>query len=223
MLKAVIFDFDGTVADSIPAIRTALNGTMRKIGFSELSHEQVVQAINGGARRLVQNVLPEGLRNNDAEIDRILAVYQDEYAKHCLDTKQAYEGIPELITRLHENGIQIGVLSNKNDELLQMLVAQVLPAKAVGAVQGVVQGKPTKPDRYLTDRICASLGGSPAESVMIGDSDVDVLTAQNAGMRHIGVTWGYRSESVLREKGATVFAHTVKELEQLLFTMIEGE
>lgn len=223
MLRAAIFDYDGTVADTIPVIRTALNITMNRFGFPSLTHEQVVQAINNGARSLIRNTMPEELRNNEAEVDRVFSVYLGDYRANHLDTKEAYPGIPELISALHQQGLKIAILSNKDHDLVENLTRRTLPAGAVDAVQGVIRGKPTKPDRFLVDRVCERLGVSPADCVMIGDSDVDVLTAQNAGMRHVGVTWGYRSEEVLRARGATRFAHTADELGRILASMTEGD
>ena len=219
MLRAAIFDFDGTVADTIPVIRKALNITMNRFGFPTLSHEQVVKAINNGARTLVRDVLPTELRDNDAEVDRILAVYLGDYRSCHLDTKEAYDGIPALFETLHREGWLLAVLSNKHHDMVENLAHQTLPKGAVDAAQGVVSGKPPKPDPYLVRLVCERLGVCPDECVMIGDSDVDVLTAKNAGMQHVGVTWGYRSEDVLRQRGATRFAHNTTELECLLRQM----
>ena len=219
MLRAAIFDFDGTVADTIPVIQAALNITMKRLGFPALSYEQVIQAINNGARMLIRDVLPVELRDNDTEVDRILAIYLKDYRACHLDTKEAYDGIPALFERLHAEGWRLAVLSNKHDDMVKNLSLQTLPVGTVDAAQGVIAGKPPKPDPYLVNRICEHLGVRPEECVMIGDSDVDVLTAQNAGMQHIGVTWGYRSEEILREKGATHLAHDATELEHLLRQM----
>ncbi|MBQ2735777.1 MAG: HAD family hydrolase [Clostridia bacterium] len=219
MLRAAIFDFDGTVADTIPVIRKALNLTMQRFGFSSLTHEQVVQAINNGARTLVRDVLPPQLRVNDAEVDRIFAVYLGDYRSCHLDTKVAYDGIPALFEALHRDGWKLAVLSNKHHDMVENLSRQTLPKGTVDTVQGVISEKPTKPDPYLVNLVCERLGVRPEECVMIGDSDVDVLTAQNAGMQHIGVTWGYRSEEILRQRGATRFAHNAIELECLLRQM----
>ena len=219
MLRAAIFDFDGTVADTIPVIHKALNITMQRLGFPTLTHEQVVLAINNGARMLVRNVLPVELRNNDAEVDRILAIYLDDYRSCHMDTKVAYDGIPALFEALHADGWKLAVLSNKQDDMVKNLSLQTLPVGTVDAAQGVVPGKPTKPDPYLVNRVCERLGVQPEECVMIGDSDVDVATARNAGMRHIGVTWGYRNEETLRAQGATHLAHDANELYCLLKKM----
>ena len=223
MIRAVIFDYDGTIADTIPEIWKALNITMAKIGLPELTQEQVVQAINGGARNLIQNLLPPQMKENEDEVSRVFAIYRGDYGSTYLDTKKAYDGIPELVTELHQSGVFVAVLSNKDHTWVGDLVRQTLPKEAVSVAQGVIHGKPVKPDPYLPNRVCAMLGVSPDECVMVGDSDVDFYTAQTAGMKHIGVTWGYRSEELLREKGATVFAHTAEELGQILSSMRKGE
>ena len=221
MIKAAIFDFDGTLADTIPAIRVAMNATMRRYGFSELTDEQVIAAINHGSRSLIKNTMPPHQQADEAEVDRVFSTYMVEYGKTHLDTKVAYHGIPELLRFLDDGlGLRLGVLSNKNHPLLVGLVEQIFPDLPHLAVQGVLDGCPTKPHPYLASRVSEALGVKPGECVMIGDSDVDFLTAKNAGMQHVGVTWGYRDEETLRAAGATEIAHTPFELRQILIKKI---
>lgn len=221
MIKAVIFDFDGTIADTISAIREGLNLTMRQFGYPLHSDDAVRSFINRGARELVRRAMPQNLQNDETLLDRVFAQYDKDYEKTYLRTEQAYPGICELIRDLHNNrGIRIGVLSNKQDRLLKDLCRHVLLPDTYDAAQGVMPGSPTKPHRDLSERIARSLGVSLEECVMIGDSDVDFLTAKNAGMQHIGVSWGYRDEDFLRAHGASVIARDVAELSQLLQNMI---
>lgn len=221
MIKAVIFDFDGTIADTISAIREGLNLTMRQFGYPLHSDDAVRSFINRGARELVRRAMPQTLQSDETLLDRVFAKYDKDYEKTYLRTEQAYPGICDLIRDLHNNrGIRIGVLSNKQDRLLKDLCRQVLLPDTYDAAQGVMPGSPTKPHRDLSERIARSLGVSPEECVMIGDSDVDFLTAKNAGMQHIGVSWGYRDEAFLRAHGVSVIARDVAELSQLLQKMI---
>ena len=115
-----------------------------------------------------------------------------------------------------------GFGSVSGSELADKLVEQVLEPGSFDGVQGVIQGHPAKPDPYLANRLTAALGVKPEECALVGDSDIDILTAKNAGMLHIGVTWGYKSAEVLREKGATLLANSVEELEALLRERIGG-
>ncbi len=216
MPLAAIFDFDGTIADTIAAIREGVNRTMRKNGFPEHSHEAVQSFVNHGARQLIRLSLPEHLRTDEAEVDRVLADYDGFYAHTFRLTDRAYDGIPELIRELHERGWKIGVLSNKQDVFVKALAKQVLLPDTFDEALGVVEGQPTKPHPYLSEHIADALGVSLADCVMIGDSDVDLKTAQNAGMQHIGVSWGYRSREFLLDRGAKAVADTPTELRQML-------
>lgn len=215
MYKAIIFDFDGTVADTISAITEGINLTMRLYGFPEHCDTDVLRFINHGPRELIRRALPEHMRDDSASVDRVLEDYTRFYGEVYLHTRVAYDGIPELISRLHKR-CKIGILSNKQDLYVRKLCEQVLAPGSYDETQGVYPGAPTKPDPFLSNRIAEKLGVSPAECVMIGDSDVDHETARNAGMIHIGVSWGYRDEAFLRAHGATRIAHTPQELGQIL-------
>jgi phosphoglycolate phosphatase len=217
MIRAVIFDFDGTIADTISAIREGVNMTMRQYGYPEHTYDEVQSFINNGARQLVLRAMPEDLRSDEALWDRVFETYEESYGQTYMQTKEAYDGLPELIQKLHDtDGFKIGVLSNKEDLFVRNLTHQVLFPNTFDAVQGVVPGHPTKPHPYLGNRIAESLGVKPEECIMIGDSDVDFRTAQNAGMAHIGVSWGYRDEAFLRDHGVTRIAHSAAELKDMI-------
>lgn len=213
MIKAVLFDLDGTIADTIPAIAEGINIVMRQRGYPEHPDEAVLGFINYGSRELIRSAMPAELRTDEDLVSAVLADYDEAYGA-CYDhTTETYPGIPALIRTLHnELGLKIGVLSNKQDIYVKQLAEQLLPDRLFGAAQGVIAGKPTKPDPYLSNRTAEALGVKPEECIMIGDSHVDFYTAQNAGMTHIGVSWGYRSEEFLRSIGATRIAHTADEL-----------
>ena len=219
MIKAIVFDFDGTIADTIPAIREGVNATMRLHGYPEHSIEAVLSFINMGARSLIQSAMPAHLREDEGLVDTVLRDYHRCYGAVYHHTETAYEGMAEMIQRLRKD-YRIGVLSNKQDEFVKKLTAQVLLPASWDAAQGVVEGHPTKPHPYLSERIAAELGVSPSECILVGDSDIDILTAKNAGMTHIGVTWGFRSESFLREHGARLLAHTPEELEKMIRSIV---
>ena len=220
-MKAVIFDFDGTIADTLEAIGEAVNTTMQSYGYPSHSLADIRSFINNGARELVRRAMPKQLQIDEALLDRVYADYHREYGKTYLHTKIAYDGIPELIRDLHNAGVRVGVLSNKQHEYVVNLSKQVLPKGCFDAAQGVVPEQPTKPHPYLSELVAAHLGISPCECVMVGDSDVDILTAKNAGMTHVGVSWGYRDEETLRKNGATRIAHTPDELKKILKDLLK--
>lgn len=216
MIQAVIFDFDGTVADTISALREGINLTMEQYGYPTHTDGDILRFINHGARELVRRAMPAHLQGDEALLDRVLADYNIHYGKVYHHTDHAYDGIPELVDALHREGFRIGVLSNKQDGILRKLVEQVLIPGSYDAAQGVIPGKPTKPHPYLAEKIAAELSVPPSACVMVGDSDVDFRTAQNAGMLHVGVTWGFRDAEFLKANGAKHLAHSPGELGEII-------
>ncbi|MBQ8397808.1 MAG: HAD family hydrolase [Clostridia bacterium] len=213
MTKALIFDLDGTIADTLPAILVALNATMRHFGYPEHDLTALRGFINNGARKLVTRAMPEAERS-EAQIDAVLADYDRAYTESYLQTIETYPGVGAAIRTLHERGYRIAVLSNKQDYMVKGLCAQLLPG-VVDIAIGQRTGYPTKPDPTVPLAIAAELGAKPSEVAFIGDSDVDMQTAKNAGFTPIGVAWGYRSPALLRETGAEAIVETAEELTQI--------
>ena len=141
---------------------------------------------------------------------------EDEYSKCYANDTYPFEGIPEALGGLKERKIRLGVLSNKQDHYVKALCKNLLSDDVCDAAQGMILGKPAKPNPYLSHRLADALGVSPTDCILVGDSDVDVKTAHNAGMLHVGVAWGYRDEACLREAGADRIAHTPEELENMI-------
>lgn len=218
MLKAVIFDLDGTLANTISAIREGINATMRRYGYPEHTDEEVLSFINNGARMLIKRSMPAEVRRDEALVSRVLADYDVEYGKVYHHTDTTYPGIPQLLCDLRARGLRIGVLSNKQDPFVRALAEQLIPG-LYDVAQGAIYGEPTKPHPYLSNRVCDALGVSAAECAMVGDSDVDVRTAEEAGMTHVGVSWGFRSAELLREAGAVRIANDTVELFEILTSL----
>ena len=215
MKKAIIFDLDGTLADTIPAITEGINRAMRRLGYPDRSEEEIRSFINHGARHLIRCAIPREYWDDDKAIDHALEVYNKSYGEVVLLTDKTYDGVRELVEKLHTS-YKIGVLSNKQDIYVKQLSHVLLGDENYDAAQGVAPGHPTKPHPYLPQKIAAELGVATEDCIMIGDSDIDLLTAEGAGMAHIAVTWGFRSEEFLLEKGAKNLAHNVRELEKLI-------
>ena len=213
---AVVFDFDGTVADTIEAIREAINRTMRELGLPEHSYADVLSFINNGARELVRRAIGEAPNGDAARIDRALAVYEKHYGNTYAMTDSTYDGMRELIERLHREGFRIGILSNKQDPFVKRLCKNVLSDGSYDVAQGAIAGQPTKPHPFLADTVSSALGVPTERCIMVGDSHVDVQTAANAGMKHIGVTWGFRDAECLRQAGATCLVDTAAQLYQAI-------
>ena len=222
MLKAIIFDFDGTIADTISAIREGVNLTMEKYGYPQHTDSDVLTFINNGARMLIRRAMPEALRDDEELVTRVLADFDRLYGEVYHHTDRAYDGVVEAIRELHDRlGLKIAVLSNKQDAFVKRLCRQILPENCCEAAIGVGGGSPTKPDPRLTQSVLDALRVTPEECLLVGDSDVDILTAKNAGLAHIGVSWGFRDECFLRDRGATLIAHTPAELLGIIESIVK--
>ena len=218
MIKAIIFDLDGTVADTISAIREGVNLTMEQLGYPTHTDAEIRRFINHGARELIRQALPESVSTDPARVDEALDIYQGMYDQTYTHTNLCYDGMAEAMTKLSKTH-KLAILSNKQDRMVKGLAAQLLPAGTVQIAQGQIEGVPTKPDPTAVWEICRTLGVAPEECAFVGDSDVDMVTAINAKCIPVGVTWGYRGEDVLLAAGAKVLVHTPSELEDIFEKM----
>lgn len=215
MIKAIIFDLDGTLCDTMGDLRTAMNAMLVKLGYKTRSRNELVKFINNGAREFVRRSLPKDVQRVEFIVDSALGVYETEYAKCYSDKTKAYDGIKGLIADLKTKGYKIAVLSNKQDLFVKNIIDKVFGRGVFNFVQGQSQ-MPTKPDPTSALFIAKQLGAKPERCVFVGDSDVDMLTASNAKMKSIGCTWGYREEDVLREGGACRIANTPDDISVII-------
>ncbi len=223
-IKLVIFDLDGTAADTMEGIVEALNRTMTECGYPTHTRESVLKFVNYHTRRYIEEALPEEART-DAEIDRVLALYGKHYADTYLLTTP-YEGMPALLAELKERGYLLAMNSNKQDAFVKPLAEQLFPSTdgtaTFIAAEGYRPDRPSKPDPAMALTIMAlaseKLGETitPDKCAYVGDSDVDYLTAVNAGMHPINVSWGYRSHEFLSALGDQPVAATMAELRSIL-------
>ena len=201
-IKALIFDLDGTIADTIPAITEGINLTMEKMGFPTHTEREVRTYINFGPRHLISEALPKTVREASPEIiDEALDIYNEMYAKTYIHTDRTYDGIPEILTKLSKK-YKIAVLSNKQDEYVKLLAKQLIPDGVCLAAYGSLEGIPAKPEPTLALKLANELGVKPCECVLIGDSQVDIKTANAAGFEMISVSWGYVMKEKLYDNGA---------------------
>ena len=209
--KAILFDLDGTLLDTLEDMADALNRTMDRFALPHRSLREVRSFVGNGARRLVE--LAAGAEGG--RLEEILAVYKEDYDRNYLIKTAPYPGIMALLDRLHEAGCLGGIVSNKPDSTVQSLSDALFEGKAdisVGEKAGI-RRKPA-PDTVLA--AMEALGVTKEETVYVGDSEVDVMTAREAGVPCISVTWGFRDRDVLEEAGAETFADTCDALWQLL-------
>ena len=210
-VRGLIWDLDGTIADTINAIRDGLNDTMRTYHYPDRSYEDVRCAIGNGARSLVKLSMPKPDSLDEERVTAVLSSYDLAYSRTYLHTRVCYDGIPEVVAALHARGYRMAVLSNKQDPYVKGLIRQLLPQGEMEVVMGQTE-LPKKPDPAVPFLIAQRLGITPFCCAMIGDSEVDIQTAHNAGMLAVGCSWGYRGRAALEEAGADVIVDTPEEL-----------
>ena len=201
--RLLIFDLDGTIADTIYSIRDGLNMALDKYGFPKRNYEQTRAAIGNGARELIRLSLPKDKRSDASLIDQVLADYDRFYEQTYANLDGTYDGVDTAIRTLTERGYKVAVLSNKQDAYVKKIVPLLFPNGEISYAMGQTD-LPKKPDPTVPLMIATEFGAIAEECAFIGDSDVDVLTARNSGMYSVAVTWGYRPRSELLEADALV-------------------
>ena len=197
-IKAAVFDLDGTLTNTLNDIATAMNRSLRLHGLPEFSVDEYRYLVGDGAKKLAQRAV----RNRQELAESVRREYQAYYQEHTLDTTRPYPGIPELLQALTERGIQVCVLSNKPHADTCGVVRHFFPEIPFAQIRGQVEGVPVKPDPTGAMMIARALGLKPEAFVYLGDTNVDMRTAVNAGMHPVGVTWGFRPAEELAQAGA---------------------
>lgn len=213
MYACVIFDLDGTLLDTLADLAAAGNHALEIQGLPTHGIEAYKSFIGNGIPNLIRRMLPEG--SDDALQQETLKLFSDYYAVHHSDRTRPYEGISALLKTLHARGIKTAVVSNKAHVFSVELIRRFF-GETVGPVYGTGNDLPRKPDPTAVLRVMEELGVQPSETLYVGDSDVDMFTARNAGLDACGVLWGFRSEPVLAESGARFLARNAGELERII-------
>lgn len=214
MYQAVIFDLDGTLLNTIGDLAQAGNYTLAQMGLPGHPVEAYKYMVGNGIPMLLHRMLPEAERTEENE-HRAAELFFPYYDAHKEDTTAPYEGISALLEHLRSAGVKLGVVSNKEDHLTKQVIGQYFPG-VFDDVRGHVLGTPTKPDPHLVNEMRAAFGLAAEQVLYAGDSNVDMFTANNAGLDGCGVLWGFRTADELREAGASYLVHTPAQLEQLV-------
>lgn len=213
----VVFDLDGTLLDTVDDLAAAVNHALDAINLPPRSREEVATYLGNGIRLLVERAIA-GRVSAEQEEDAFSA-FKTYYLEHCLDYTQPYEGIMELLTCLKEATVPTAIVSNKLDPAVKALNARffadyVQVAIGEGAPLEQVEGgrvrRKPNPDALIA--VMQQFGASPAETLYVGDSEVDIETARRAGLRCLSVTWGFRSEEQLIAAGAETLIHSPLEI-----------
>lgn len=214
----VIFDLDGTLLDTLDDLADAMNVTLSKHGLPQRTRDQSRMAVGNGLRMMMKRSLPLG--ENTPGFEEILEDFRGYYKDHSQIKTKAYDGIKEMMRSLAQRDYSFAIVSNKPDEAVKALAKSYFGEfDIVASGENEKAGIPKKPSPEMVFKALDVLGKSAGNAVYVGDSDVDIITAKNAGMTCISVTWGFRSEEFLRENGAEILARTPSELEVLIKSM----
>ena len=205
-----IFDLDGTLLDTLQDLAAAVNFALRKNGMEEHSIDDIRRFVGNGVRKLIERAVPDGSKN--PRIDEVFADFRSYYMEHSLDATKPYDGITEILQELKQRGCKMAVVSNKMMAATQELVAHFFPEIEVAIGENEAEGIRKKPAPDMVFEALHRLGAEAESAVYIGDSDVDIQTAKNAGVPCISVLWGFRNREFLLEHGAQHFIEKPSEI-----------
>ncbi len=218
MIKMAVFDLDGTLVDSLTDLALNVNKGLRANGLPEHPVESYRKFVGDGRAMMVKRAMGE--RSGDKEkFNSIIEIFNREYSLHCNDNTASYEGCNALLQQLTAHNILTAVLSNKPDEFVGQILNKVYPNHTFTEAWGQKPEYKCKPDGESLHAMLRLHHIAPDECIYIGDSNVDVYTAQNGGVKMAGVSWGFRGKAELLGAGAPFVADTAEELLEYILSL----
>jgi phosphoglycolate phosphatase len=214
--KAVVFDCDGTLVDTVGDIAASMNRALEAAGYLPLPERAYTNKVGWGIGRLAFLCLPDNLENKDEKAAALAAAASKIYAGAPLVYTKAYPGISELLSELKAKGIKTAVITNKPDPVARSVIEGLFSRNSFDVIRGDLPGRPKKPDPAGVWDMLAELDITPGDCLFAGDSEVDMETAVKSGCFPLGVSWGYRSVDVIEKAGAKRIINKPEELLELL-------
>lgn len=211
MYKAIIFDLDGTLLDTLTDIALAANRSLEEMGYPTHNIERYKTFVGDGVEKLIERCLPATERQ-DSIIKQCCTYMKRNYARMWPDHSHPYPGILEMLSDLHQRDLSMAILSNKVHDSTNQMVKQLLPAHLFQIVRGAQPHVPIKPDPTAAIEILHQLKVAPSDCLYLGDTNTDMQTGINAGMVPIGVLWGFREQEELIQSGAHIIIKHPSEL-----------
>ena len=206
--RAVIFDLDGTLVDTLADLGESMNFALTSLGQPTHKVEEYRQMVGDGTRIFAKRALPE---NKEALCEQVMRVMLEHYKDNCFVNSRLYKGINETITELRNRAIELAVLTNKDQDLAERIVGHFFKAGTFRYVIGAFDGEPVKPGEEGIRRLIEMMKLAPSEVIIVGDSGVDMDTAAVTGIRAVGVSWGFRSrEELIKHKASIVIDKPVE-------------
>lgn len=212
--KAVIFDLDGTLVNSIKDIADAMNVVLQKRNYPTYDYDTYKTFVGSGVKSLVIKALPKN-KTSTTEVNLCLNDMMQVYSACCTNKTEPYQGILELLDTLHNKGLKLAILSNKEDGLTKKVASALLP-EYITPILGLKDEALKKPNPQVLLQLCETLNVNPEEAIYVGDTDVDILVAKNANMCAVGVSWGFRDPQELIAQGADFILQIPKNLLELV-------
>lgn len=211
----IIFDLDGTLMNTLDDLTISTNHALSQMGFPTRTIDEVRQFLGNGVRTLIEMALPE--KTTEDTIERTISCFLQHYTSHCKDHSRPYDGILELLSSLKKMGVKMAIVSNKPDIEVKKLNSEHF-AEYIDVALGEKEksGIPRKPSPAMVYEAINQLGAEPEKSLYVGDSDVDILTARNAGIDCLSVTWGFKTAEFLSQFGATRMIDSPSEMLEVI-------
>lgn len=219
MYKACIFDLDGTLTNTLDSLTYSVNATMRELNMPEITKEQCRNFVGNGAKVLLEKTLAAGGDSKLQKLSSAMEAYGRIFDANCTYRVKPYDGVVQMLQELKKKGLKLGVLSNKPDRQAVHVVREIFGEGLFDLVRGQRDGVPRKPDPTEALAIAGVFGTSPAETLYVGDSEVDAATGKAAGMRTVLVSWGFRSMDVLEAAGVKDIVDSARDIVRIA----EGE
>ena len=207
--KAFIFDMDGTILHTLPDLALAANEALERMGFPTRTYDEIHTFMGQGSNRLIEMCCPDGATSTQRK--QTFETWRAIYLQSAYALTEPFPGIVEAIRELRERGVKTAVLSNKFDAGVQVLAQRFFPG-LFDASRGEIPPTPRKPDPTSLLQLLDELDVRPAETVYVGDTNIDVELAENAGVALIGVSWGYDAAAPMRKEGLLGYVHSAPEL-----------
>ncbi len=211
--KALIFDLDGTILDTLSDLTDAVNHALGKLGFPIHTEKKIRSIVGCGVHNLISRALPENC--GEEAFEECLRIFREYYEINKSNKTAPYRGIIEALSQLSDAGYKMAIVSNKHEDAVLGLNKHFFE-KYMSVAIGNTPDLPRKPAPDMVNKALALLGATADEAIYIGDSEVDVECAKNSNCRFVGVSWGFRDEDVLISLGATEIAHTPREMVELI-------
>ncbi|MEE0840826.1 MAG: HAD family hydrolase [Acutalibacteraceae bacterium] len=212
MIKAVLFDLDGTLVNTLGDLALSVNFVLKKHGHPTHDTDEFKQFAGNGNEVMMRRALPEKFRSDREYVLKLREEFYSYYKEHCADVSSVYEGIKELLSALKEMDVSVAIVTNKAQTMTDALVPKLFDKNIFSAIIGQRDGVPTKPEPHMPFLAMSEMDVNPDECLFVGDSNTDMETGLNCGNTPVGVLWGFRDEKELKEAGARYIVKTPDEI-----------